>query len=114
MVHLRLAARPQLLQSVRGDCLALDLDGHSLQLPRTGLDVVWMHTPGAKLELWIYWGKPLLGKGHTRTILYPRYQQHHHRCSVHGCASDLSFARPAKQSDSTGYPYRFPAQYPVS
>lgn len=114
MVHLRLAACLKLLQIVPSYRLALDLDGHRLQLPCTGLDAIRMHTPGTELELRVYRGEPLLGKGHTRTILYPGYQQHHHRRSVYGCASDLPFARPVEQSNSTGYQDRFPAEYPVS
>jgi len=114
MVHLRLAACLELLQIVPSYCLALDLDGHRVQLPCTSPDAIRMHTPGTELELRVYRGEPLLGKGHTRTILYPGYQQHHHRRSVYGCASDLPFARPVEQSNSTGYQDRFPAEYPVS
>jgi hypothetical protein len=114
VVHLRLASRSELFDSLRWDHLALHLDGHRIQLFGSGSHTIRMHSAGAKLELRIYRGQPLLGKGHTRTILHAGYQQHHHRCSIHGCASNLFVAGAAVQTDTTGYSHRLSAQYPVS
>ncbi|KAH8626900.1 hypothetical protein IG631_18918 [Alternaria alternata] len=114
VVHLRLAARAEFLHAVPSHYLAFDLDGYCLQLPCTSSDIVRMYTPGAKLELWIHWRKPLLGERHTRAILLSGYQQHHHRCSLHGCTSHLSFARPVEQANSMGYSHCLLTQYSVS
>jgi hypothetical protein len=45
VVHLRVATRSQLLQTVPGYYMALDLDGHRLQLPCAGFDAIRMYTP---------------------------------------------------------------------
>jgi hypothetical protein len=51
MVYLRMAADTEFFQDVSNHRMALNSDGHSFELPSTGLDVPGLHTSREELEL---------------------------------------------------------------
>lgn len=61
VVHLRLAAGPQLLKGIPGHRMAFNRSGHCVQLPRASVNTVRLCASRGKLELWISWKKALLG-----------------------------------------------------
>lgn len=103
VVHLRMVAGVELLETVPSDCLVVHCYGHCIQLPGTCSDFVRLHPTGKELELWLPRTKQVLGEGYPPALVYAGYKQHCYGRGLYGCAIDLSLEGAIGEKDTVGH-----------
>jgi hypothetical protein len=113
VVHLRVALGVKLLQALPGYRVAFHLDGHCTWLSRSSLDAIRVQPAEGELGLQLP-TKEVLGQRHSCALLFSGRLEYHHRCGLHGSATNLSIKGTALQKDPTRHSHCLPSQYTVS